>query len=160
MTTRSTLWVFAIALAACSGPTQPAQVGDHRLLLSVPAGWEFVALGREGHVRMRESSVVLEDRGPMTGYSDFARFAAAELRRLGQDPRRDVKQSRMGDVDQRPALFVDTWMRHDHTNPGHAVYMLDGDRILAVRTGSGLPETSAAAFEAVVKSLRFATSAR
>jgi hypothetical protein len=137
------------------------RVGEHRLTVSVPDGWERVDYGAKQEFRRGELRIALVDGGalpPGTGAANLEDewLVQRALRLFGHDARRWEVASRTrvaaGDGE---ALVVDTREPLSHVFHARTVVFVSGGRLLAGGMVMGLPEEGRDALDALARSVRF-----
>jgi len=172
---RHLVWplVAALTSAIACAPRARANVerefelGEHRVRVLAPAGWELADQGTQKRFRKGESQIVLVDLEPATrplSQSDldrlgdldqFAEWGLTVLGGAGGDQRREVSSRRTIAVDLYEAVDVATWNRLDHTWPQRLLFLrVDGD-LFALHTPGRADADTVKAFEAILGSLHF-----
>jgi hypothetical protein len=172
---RHLLWplVAALTSAAACAPRDHANVekefelGEHRVRVLAPEGWELADQGTQKRFRNGESQIVLVDLEPATrpltksdlerlgDLDQFAEWGLAVLGGAGSDQRREVRSRRTTTVDSHEAVDVETWNRLDHTWPQRLLFLrVDGD-LFALHTPGRADADTMKAFEAILGSLHF-----
>jgi len=172
---RHLVWplVAALTAAAACTPWDPAPVerefelGEHRVRVHAPEGWELEDQGTQKRFRNGESQIVLVDLEPATGrltesdlerlrdLDQFAEWGLAVLGGAGGDQRREVRSRRTVTVDLYEAVEIETWNRLDHTWPQRLLFLrVDGD-LFALHTPGRADADTVKAFEAILGSLHF-----
>jgi hypothetical protein len=146
---------------AAGAGTSEIRVGEHRVLVSVPAGFERVDYGSKQEFRSDETRIALVDGGelpPGTGAANLEDdwLVQRALKLFEHDARRwEVGAKTRITVGDRDALVVDTREPLSHAFHKRTVVFVNGGRLLAGGMVMGLPETSRAALDALARSVRF-----
>lgn len=85
---------------------------------------------------------------------DMGTLAEAALESLGHDERYDIALEEARAIDGHEALLVDTWDRLSHDHRRRHLFVLDEGNLLVARMEMGRFEEMAAAFDALVASIR------
>jgi hypothetical protein len=137
------------------------RVGEHRVIVSVPDGWERVDYGAKQEFRRGETRIALVDGGalpPGTGAANLEDewLVQRALRLFDHDARRWEIAFRTrivsGDVE---ALVVDTQEPLSHVFHKRTVVFVNGSRLLAGGMVMGLPADGRDAVDALARSVRF-----
>jgi hypothetical protein len=138
------------------------RVGEHRVTVSVPEGWERVDYGAKQEFRRGESRVALVDGGelpPGTGPANLEDewLVQRALRLFGHDARRweIASRTRLAAGD-REALVVDTREPLSHVFHARTVLFVNGGRLLAGGMLMGAPDEDRDALDVLARSIRFA----
>lgn len=138
------------------------RVGEHRVTVNVPEGWERVDYGARQEFRRGEVRIALVDGGEVP-----AGFAAGDL----EDERLVQRALRLFEHDARrwqvgaktrvvsggvEALAVDTRDPLSHAFHKRTVLFVNRGRLLAGGMVMGLPDEGRAALDALARSIRFA----
>jgi len=173
---RHLVWPLVAALtsaAACASRDQANverefELGEHRVRVLVPVGWELADQGAQKRFRKGESQIVLVDLEPETrrlaeselerlgDLDQFAEWGLAVLGGAGSDERREVRSRRtITTIDSHEAVDVETWNRLDHTWPQRLLFLRVDDDLFALHTPGRADADTVAAFEAILGSLHF-----
>ena len=142
-------------------PATEIRVGEHRVTVSVPDGWERVDYGRRQEFRRGEVRIALVDGGelpPGTGPANLEDewLVQRALRIFGHDPRRwEVSSRTRVPAGDRDALVVDTRDPLSHAFHARTVLFVHGGRLLAGGMVMGVPEEGRNALDALARSVRF-----
>ena len=165
--------VAALTSATACAPRDHATVerefalGDHRVRVVAPEGWELADQGTQKRFRNGESQIVLVDLEPATrplthselerlrDLDQFAEWGLAVLGGAGGDQRREVSSRRTIAVDLYEAVDVATWNRLDHTWPQRLLFLRVDDDLFALHTPGRADADTTKAFEAILGSLHF-----
>jgi hypothetical protein len=165
--------VAALTSATACAPRDHAKVerefelGEHRVRVLAPEGWELVDQGTQKRFRNGESQIVLVDLEPATrpltesdlerlgDLDQFAEWGLAALGGAGSDQRREVRSRRTIAVDLYEAVDVETWNRLDHTWPQRLLFLRVDDDLFALHTPGRADAGTMTAFEAILGSLHF-----
>ena len=149
------------AVPEAGGAPEEIRVGDHRLTLRVPEGWERVDYGGKQEFRRGETRIALVDGGalpPGTGPANLEDewLVQRALRLFGHSARRWEVASRTriaaGDAE---ALVVDTREPLSHVFHARTVLFVNGGRLLAGGMLMGPPDEGRDALDALARSIRF-----
>ena len=146
--------------AARVGATE-VRVGEHRVTVHVPDGWERVDYGAKQEFRRDEVRIALVDGGalpPGTGDANLEDewLVQRALRLFGHDPRRwEIASKTRIAAGDREALVVDTQEPLSHVFHTRTVVFVNGGRLLAGGMLMGLPEEGRDALDALARSVRF-----
>jgi hypothetical protein len=159
MVSRPWLLVFVVGLVVllalmvgCSrdpGP-RPAvelQVGERRISIVIPEGWEHLDYGERHQLRRGIARIAIE---PVAGSPDEA------LRRLGEDERRDVAARTPLVIGDEEGVIVDTWDRLSHQHRKRFVFVPGEGRPLVIYTQLGEFEAMRADLDSLIASIAVA----
>jgi len=153
--------------AAATSPGEPSggevtavRVGEQRVTVRIPAGWEHVDYGRRQEFRRGEARFALFDAGPAqpgpAGEVDDPDLMARALRTIDHDPhRREVASKTPIQIGGRDALAVDTWEPLSHAYRERFYFALHAGSLLVAAPVMGRYEDTKAPLEALVRSIRF-----
>lgn len=154
--------------AAATSPGEPSggevtavRVGEQRMTVRIPDGWEHVDYGRRQEFRRGEARFALFDAGPAqpgpAGEVDDPDLVARALRTIDHDPhRREVASKTPIQISGRDALAVDTWEPLSHAYRERFYFALNAGSLLVAAPVMGRYEDTKAPLEALVRSIRFA----
>lgn len=155
------------AAAAAASPDEPpggdvtvVRVGERRVTVRIPAGWEHVDYGKRQEFQRGEARFALFDAGPAqpgpAGEVDDPDLVERALRTIGHDPkRREVASRTPTQIGGRDALAVDTWEPLSHAYRERFYFVLNAGRLLVAAPVMGRHEDTKAPLEALVRSIRF-----
>jgi hypothetical protein len=125
-------WALLLALSAgCGKASAPVelQVGEQRISVVIPEGWEHLDYGDHHLLRQDLAAIAIRQIGgsPSTG-----------PRRLGEDAQRDIASRTSLQIGDREAVVIDTWDRLSHQwrkrfcfvrgkGPLLAIFMMQGE---------------------------------
>ncbi len=144
-----------------AGSVTEIRVGEHRVTLSVPDGWEHIDYGGKQEFRRGEVRIALVDGGalpPGTGPANLEDewLLQRALRLFGHDARRwEVASRTRVPAGDREALVVDTRDPLSHVFHARTVVFVNGGRLLAVGPVLGGFDATSPAVDAVARSVRF-----
>jgi hypothetical protein len=150
--------------AAGAEPARGAEmrVGEHRVTVRVPDGFERVDYGARQEFRRGELRIALVDGGelpPGTGPANLEDewLVQRALRLFGHDARRwDVAARTRVPAGDRDALVVDTHEKASHVFHTRTVVFVNGGRLMAGGMVMGVPVEGRDALDALARSVRFA----
>ena len=148
--------------SADSGAAVDVRVGEHRVRLAAPPGWERIDYGKKQEFRRGEVRIALVDGGelpPGTGAANLEDewLIQRALRLFEHNPRRwEVGAKTRITVGDREALVVDTREPLSHAFHQRTVVFVNGTRLLAGGMVMGLPEEGRDALDVLARSIRFA----
>src|SRR5512140_1098414 len=137
------------------------RVGEHRVRVRVPPGFERVDYGQKQEFRNGEVRIALVDGGelpPGTGAANLEDewLIQRALRLFEHNPRRwEVGAKTRIAVGDREAVVVDTREPLSHAFHQRTVVFVNGNRLLAGGMVLGRPETARDALDALARSVRF-----
>lgn len=138
------------------------RVGEHRVTVNVPEGWERVDYGKKQEFRRGEVRIALVDGGelpPGTGPANLEDdwLVQRALRLFGHDARRwEIASRTLLAAGGREALVVDTREPLSHVFHKRTVVFVNGGRLLAGGMLMGAPDEGRAALDLLARSIRFA----
>ncbi len=159
------------AAAAATSPDEPAggevavvRVGEQRVTVRIPAGWEHVDYGKRQEFRRGEARVALLRRRPGPARTRAGKIDDPNARRTraahASTTIRAGGRSRPGRPSRssgRDALAVDTWEPLSHAYRERFYFVLNAGRLLvAAARVMGPAEETKAPLDALVRSIRFA----
>ncbi len=148
--------------AADAGGGEEIRVGEHRVFVRVPGGFERIDYGGKQEFRSGETRIALVDGGelpPGTGAANLEDewLIQRALRLFGHDARRwEVGAKTRISAGDREAVVVDTHEPLSHVFHQRTVVFVNGKRLLAGGMVMGLPEAGRDALDALARSVRFA----
>jgi hypothetical protein len=143
------------------GKVLKLRVGEQRVFVRVPPGFEHVDYGARQEFRLAENTIALADGGELPASVtqaavDDAAYIDRALRLFGQDSTRwEVGAKRRIRAGAREALAVDTWDPLTHVVHARVVLFVNERRLLVAGTSRGSFEATQAALDALVRSVRF-----
>ncbi len=146
---------------AGAGGSAEVRVGEHRVRLAVPPGWECVDYGKKQEFRRGEARVALVDGGelpPGTGAANLEDewLVQRALRLFGHDARRwEVAARTRLPAGDREALVVDTQEPLSHVFHSRTYVFVNGGRLLAGGMVMGVPDEGRDALDGLARSVRF-----
>jgi hypothetical protein len=147
--------------AAEPGGGSDVRVGEHRVQLTAPPGWERIDYGKKQEFRRGEVRIALVDGGelpPGTGPANLEDewLVQRALKLFGHDPRRwEVGSRSRVAAGDRDALVVDTRDPLSHVFHARTVVFVNGGRLLAGGMVMGVPDEARDALDALARSIRF-----
>jgi hypothetical protein len=147
--------------AETRGDVLKLRVGEQRVTVRVPPGWEHVDYGSRQEFRSAEQAIALVDGGELpAGVTqasvDNDAIIDRALRLFDHDPRRwDVGFKRRVRAGAREALAVDTWDPLTHVVHKRTILIVNERRLLVAGTLRGSFETTGGPLGALVASVKF-----
>lgn len=147
--------------AQAGGDVTELRVGEHRVTVHVPRGWEHVDYGQRQEFRYGEARVALVDGGEIETAGnareiDDDRVIERALRLFGHDPRRwEIASKTRMRVGPREALAVNTWDPLSHVFHSRTILFVNAGRLLAGGIVQGTVEATKGPLEDLARSIRF-----
>lgn len=147
--------------AETRGDVLKLRVGEQRVTVRVPPGWEHVDYGPRQEFRSAEQAIALVDGGELAAGVTQASvdndvIIDRALRLFDHDPRRwDVGAKRRVRAGAREALAVDTWDPLTHVVHKRTILIVNERRLLVAGTLRGSFETTGGPLGALVASVKF-----
>jgi hypothetical protein len=143
---------ITVLVTACSREPQPVelQVGEHRISVVVPEGWEHIDYG-ERHQLHRELERISIEAFPRPN-GDLDANVDIRLVELKEDRRRDTATRERFDLAGHEALTVDTWDKLSHQYRKRFVFVAVDNSLMAIHTMQGRFEDLVADFDALISS--------
>jgi hypothetical protein len=140
-----------VAMSAACSRKHPVelQVGEQRLSIVIPNGWEHLDYGDRHQLRHGTARIAIEEAG---GAPDKA------LRRLGEDEQRDVASRTPLQIGNHEALMVDTWDRLSHTQRKRFCFVQGEGPRLVIYIQHGRFESVQPDFDALIASVALVDS--
>ncbi len=142
-------------------PGTALHVGEHRVTVNVPDGWERVDYGQKQEFRRGEARIALVDGGPLpegVGPSNLEDewLVQRALRLFSHDPRRwEVGARTRLSAGPHEALAVDTRDPLSHAFHARTILFVNRGRLLAAGMVMGVPEANRVPLDALARSVRF-----
>lgn len=127
------------------------RVGDHRVSLVLPEGWEHLDYGDRHHLRRDLERISIE----VLDLPDYDLDALVDtgLHHLKEDERRDEASRERFELAGHEAMVVDTWDRLSHQHRKRFLFVGAGEGLLTIYMMQGEFEAMEPAFDALVTSL-------
>jgi hypothetical protein len=138
--------ILVLSGGCAQEPPHPVelQVGEQRISVVVPEGWEHLDYGDRHQLRQGFASISIEEAG---GAPDKA------LRRLGENEQRDIAARTPLQIGNHEGLIVDTWDRLSHQHRKRFCFVQGKGPLLVIYMMQGKFETVQPDFDALIASI-------
>lgn len=138
------------------------RVGVHEVSFLPPVGWQHFDHGRQHAFERDHARIVIKDLGPRpgpeAGDADLAEWLEPDIRVLDPAAQRSVAARDELTRQDRTLYVIDTWDRLTHNFRRRLVVIPDRGSHLAIAMERGDWESTRAAVDGLVESLRFLDS--
>jgi hypothetical protein len=126
-------------------------VGEQRVSLVIPEGWEHLDYGDHHLIRRELAAIGIREIGgsPLTG-----------PQRLGENEQRDIASETRVRIGDREAVVIDTWDRLSHQWRKRFCFVKGRGPLIAIFTMQGEFEKLEPVFDALISSVVLADSLR